>query len=52
MDDELLFKKLLFVVQGLNEINPRAVEIEESNALALAIVSPGTVKYFTKCHCV
>ncbi|XVF47621.1 hypothetical protein PTKIN_Ptkin03bG0124700 [Pterospermum kingtungense] len=28
---------------GLNEINPRAVELEESNALALAIVSPGNV---------
>ncbi|XWS73314.1 hypothetical protein CRYUN_Cryun02cG0118100 [Craigia yunnanensis] len=27
---------------GLNEINPRAVELEESNALALAIVPPGT----------
>ncbi|XP_021276697.1 putative clathrin assembly protein At5g57200 [Herrania umbratica] len=27
---------------GLNEINPRALELEESNALALAIVPPGT----------
>ncbi|KAL6194520.1 hypothetical protein ACLB2K_035602 [Fragaria x ananassa] len=27
---------------GLNEINPRAAEIEESNALALAIVPEGT----------
>ncbi|XP_022731002.1 putative clathrin assembly protein At5g57200 [Durio zibethinus] len=26
---------------GLNEINPKAVELEESNALALAIVPPG-----------
>ncbi|XVE71890.1 hypothetical protein DITRI_Ditri10aG0188000 [Diplodiscus trichospermus] len=26
---------------GLNELNPRAVELEESNALALAIVGPG-----------
>ncbi|XP_022149811.1 putative clathrin assembly protein At5g57200 [Momordica charantia] len=26
---------------GLSEINPRAAEIEESNALALAIVTPG-----------
>ncbi|KAL7246457.1 hypothetical protein ACSBR2_001537 [Camellia fascicularis] len=26
---------------GLNEINPKAAELEESNALALAIVSPG-----------
>lgn len=29
-------------MQGLSEINPRAAEIEESNALALAIVTPGT----------
>ena len=29
-------------VQGLNEeINPRAAELEESNALALAIIQPG-----------
>ncbi|XWS70998.1 hypothetical protein CRYUN_Cryun03dG0099000 [Craigia yunnanensis] len=27
---------------SLNEMNPRAVELEERNALALAIVSPGT----------
>ncbi|KAJ4833181.1 hypothetical protein Tsubulata_016052 [Turnera subulata] len=27
---------------GLNEINPNAAELEESNALALAIVPPGT----------
>ncbi|KAF5456380.1 hypothetical protein F2P56_025870 [Juglans regia] len=27
---------------GLNEINPKAAELEESNALALAIVPPGT----------
>ncbi|OMO61134.1 ENTH/ANTH/VHS superfamily protein [Corchorus capsularis] len=26
---------------GLNEINPKALELEESNALALAIVQPG-----------
>ncbi|KAI8021902.1 putative clathrin assembly protein [Camellia lanceoleosa] len=26
---------------GLNEINPKAVELEQSNALALAIVPPG-----------
>ena len=28
--------------QGLNEINPKAAELEESNALALAIVPPGS----------
>ncbi|XVE98856.1 hypothetical protein REPUB_Repub03eG0144600 [Reevesia pubescens] len=33
---------------GLNEINPRALELEESNALALAILPPGILKYFTK----
>lgn len=30
-----------YCTQGLNEINPKAVELEESNALALAIVPPG-----------
>jgi len=29
----------------LNEINPKAVELEESNALALAIVPPGGKSY-------
>ena len=33
-------------VQGLNEINPKAAELEESNALALAIVSPGMLHGF------
>ncbi|KAE8056704.1 hypothetical protein FH972_013450 [Carpinus fangiana] len=31
---------------GLNEINPKAVELEESNALALAIVPPGNDSSF------
>jgi phosphatidylinositol-binding clathrin assembly protein len=31
----------MFPMQGLNEINPKAVELEESNALALAIIPPG-----------
>ncbi|KAL2503209.1 putative clathrin assembly protein [Forsythia ovata] len=26
---------------GLNEVNPKAIELEESNALALAIIQPG-----------
>jgi hypothetical protein len=30
------------LLQGLNEINPKAAELEESNALALAIVPPGS----------
>lgn len=29
------------LVQGLNELNPKAAELEETNALALAIVPPG-----------
>jgi hypothetical protein len=28
-------------LQGLNEVNPAAAQLEENNALALAIVSPG-----------
>jgi hypothetical protein len=32
----------MFLLQGLNEINPKAAELEESNALALAIVPPGS----------
>lgn len=28
-------------MQGLYEVNPKAVELEESNALALAILPPG-----------
>lgn len=32
------------LVQGLNEINPQAAEIEEKNALALAIYPPGRDK--------
>jgi len=28
-------------LQGLNEINPKAQELEDSNALALAIIPPG-----------
>ncbi|KAI7985108.1 putative clathrin assembly protein [Camellia lanceoleosa] len=34
----------LLVMQGLNEINPKATELEESNALALAIVPPRSVE--------
>lgn len=30
-----------FFVQDLNEINPKVAELDENNALALAIVSPG-----------
>lgn len=32
-------------VQGLREINPQAAELEESNALALAIIQPGNFKH-------
>jgi hypothetical protein len=32
----------MFLLQGLNEINPKAAELEESNAMALAIVPPGS----------
>jgi len=28
-------------LQGLSELNPKAQELEDSNALALAIVPPG-----------
>lgn len=35
-----------FFLQGLNEINPRAAELEESNAFALAIVPPGKLHGF------
>ena len=28
-------------MQGLNEINPKVAELDENNALALAIASPG-----------
>lgn len=31
-------------MQGLNETNPKAAEIEESNAYALAIIPPGRPK--------
>lgn len=31
-------------VQGLHESNPQASELEESNALALAIISSGNFK--------
>ncbi|XP_065850351.1 putative clathrin assembly protein At5g57200 [Euphorbia lathyris] len=30
---------------GLNELNPQALQIEESNALALAIIQPGNTSY-------
>ena len=30
--------------QGLNEVNPAAAALEESNALALAIVPPGKLR--------
>lgn len=33
------------VMQGLDEINPAAAELEESNALALAIISPGSLVF-------
>lgn len=29
-------------MQGLDEINPAAAELEQSNALALAIIQPGS----------
>lgn len=32
--------------QGLNEENPKAVELDQSNMLALAIVQPGHFLYF------
>lgn len=41
----LIYYLRLFV-QGLNEINPKAAELEESNALALAIVPPGRLRGF------
>lgn len=34
------------IMQGLDEINPVASQLEESNALALAIISPGALA----CH--
>ena len=33
-------------MQGLNEINPKVAELDENNALALAIVSPGRLCVF------
>lgn len=33
---------LIIALQGLNEINPKVAELEESNALALAIVPSGS----------
>lgn len=36
-----MWPNLLVPLQGLNEVNPAAAELEESNALALAIVPPG-----------
>ena len=36
-----------FLIQGLNdEVNPKAAELEESNALALAIIQPGKINLF------
>lgn len=32
-------------MQGLNEINPAAAELEENNALALAIILPGSLVF-------
>jgi hypothetical protein len=40
------FIYLFNFLQGLNEINPKAAELEESNALALAIVPPGRLRGF------
>lgn len=37
-------------MQGLNEINPRAAEIEESNALALAIITNGRLAAIWLCN--
>lgn len=34
--------------QGLNEVDPRVAELEESNALALAIVPPGNTHNLCK----
>lgn len=31
-------------LQGMKEVNPKAAEIEESNALALAIIQPGRLE--------
>lgn len=31
-------------LQGVKEVNPKAAEIEESNALALAIIQPGMLE--------
>lgn len=50
---ELVFLWLLIsfiTMQGLDEINPVAKDIEQSNALALAIIPPGSLMYPACCY--
>lgn len=37
----ILIPCVVYIMQGLDEINPMAAELEQSNALALAIIQPG-----------
>jgi len=37
----ILIPRVVYIMQGLDEINPMAAELEQSNALALAIIQPG-----------